>query len=61
MDFNDSIFEAIKKSTGDDLETVDSPETDNEMLKAIMHLLTLVLKKMVNEKPHIEEVVPFVS
>ena len=66
-DFNDVLFDAIQKNTGDDIRPVVQPNDDKELLRAILSLLTTVVRKMVDEpevaeitKP-ITEVVPLVS
>lgn len=61
-DFNDVLFKAIEKNTRDDIRPATQPSSDNELLKAILHLLTITLKRMVDEPIEpATEVVPFVS
>ncbi len=66
-DLNDALFSAIERQTGDDIRPVVEPKEDNEMLKAILHLLTIMVKRMVDEPgtpstTDVEnKVVPFVS
>ena len=63
-DLNDVLFEAIKTNTGDDIRPEIQPENDSELLRAMLHFLTVMLKRMTDEpeitKP-VTEVVPFVS
>lgn len=64
-DLNEALFNVIERQTGDDIRPVIHPKDDNELLKAILHLLTIMVKRMVDE-PGAEStretgVVPFVS
>ena len=63
-DLNDVLFNAIKTNTGDDIRPEVQPENDNELLKAMFHFMTIMLKRMTDSseitKP-VTEVVPFVS
>ena len=66
-DFNDVLFDAIQKNTGDDIRPVIQPNDDKELLRAILNLLTIMVRRMVDEPEVAEitqpitEVVPFVS
>ena len=60
-DFNDVLFAAIKKNTGDDLEPLVEVEGDDELLESMLHFLTVMLKRMKDKGKTVETVVPFVS
>ena len=61
-DLNDVLFNAIEKSTGDKIRPEVQLDDNNELLKAVLGLLTVVLKKMVDTPSEtLNEVTPFVS
>lgn len=64
-DLSEALFSVIERETGDDIRPVIQPKDDSELLKAILHVLTIMVKRMVDEKgtQSTQEigVVPFVS
>ena len=72
-DLNDALFDAIKRSTGDELKPEIKVSSDNELLKAMLSFMTVMLKRILDSEENSEEqkgaditqpitsVVPFVS
>ena len=62
-DLNDVLFDAIRTSTGDDVRPEVQSDTDNDLLKAMLHFLTVMLERVTNKSDisTTTGVVPFVS